>query len=436
MGRLPDEEDIYLPDEVAISRSLADVGRLPYAPEQRQAFSKTAIGPGEVELASLPPATRTSFGLQETGKLMHATPLYYVLGALVYQFGNDGDLIQRAQIQRLFAVLVGSALVIVAYLIAVLLFPTNAAMRMTIPILVAFQPMITEITAVVSVDGLLILCYSLLIYLIIRVLRFGLDWRHGLAIGAVFAIGVLTKPTLNGIAPIIALVVLYDLWRGRGRRKDIILSAVLMGIIILIPLGWWMQRSYRLSGDLFYFNPVVEGHRIIDQPFLNYSFLPHMIDYYQSVWGGVFTTWWAQFGWLDTALPPWVYTLLRLLTITAIIGLGYQLLKRLLAKNKTTVSQDRRDLVIWAVLVLVIVVPIVLLQYYDFTFWQTYGVGRGLQGRYWLGPVVPMLALLVLGLLTWVPISLQPAAHVTLRIGIILLNIVSLLGFIVPRYYL
>ena len=31
-GRLPDEADVFLPDEVTQSRALADVGRIPYAP--------------------------------------------------------------------------------------------------------------------------------------------------------------------------------------------------------------------------------------------------------------------------------------------------------------------------------------------------------------------------------------------------------------------
>ena len=75
LGRLPDAADTFLIDEVAVSRQLADVGRLPYAPEQRQAFSDTSIGPGEEALADLSPETRSSFELEMVGKLNKATPL-------------------------------------------------------------------------------------------------------------------------------------------------------------------------------------------------------------------------------------------------------------------------------------------------------------------------------------------------------------------------
>ena len=46
-GRLPDAADTYLPDEVALSRALADVGRIPYAPELVDPVrGAVGVGPG------------------------------------------------------------------------------------------------------------------------------------------------------------------------------------------------------------------------------------------------------------------------------------------------------------------------------------------------------------------------------------------------------
>lgn len=478
LGRLPDEGDELLPDEVALSRVLADVGRLPYNPEQRQAFSQTDMGPGEAAFAALPPSSRASFEMQNVGKLMHATPLYYLMAAGVYRLFDGGDLLVRAQMQRLFAVLVSSPIVIVAYLITRLLFPADPAMRLTIPTLVAFQPMISQMAAVVSVDGFFFVSYSLLIYLSLRVFQQGLTWRSGLIIGLVLAVGVLVKPTLNGFAPLIGLLVVYDIWRvasdewrpaaalrgresaamnisGFGRQWAVLgrrllsvpslsrrlVAISVMAAVIIPPLAWWMQRSYRLNQDLFYFNPVVKGHRILENPTYDYAFWPHMVDYYQSVWGGIFTTWWAHFGWLDTVLPPWVYFLLRGLTFLAIAGLAYRLYRVWccggfpLRPGQWSVGA-RPPLVVWLFLALAVLLPVVMLQYYDLTFWWAFGNGRGLQGRYWLGTVVPMFIFFVAGLLTWIPPRHHAAAHNALRLGMLLLNVVSLLGYILPRYYL
>jgi hypothetical protein len=200
-----------------------------------------------------------------------------------------------------------------------------------------------------------------------------------------------------------------------------------------------MQRSCHLSGDLFYFNPVVEGHRIVRNPFYEYGFWSHMVDYYQSIWGGMFVTWWGHFGWLDTALPPWIYHLLRALTYAAIGGLVYRLLqtsRRPLHSGKWREREGIAPPVAWGFLALSILLPFLLLQVYDLAFWREYGVGRGLQGRYVLGTVVLMLVFFVAGLLCWLPRRWHGYAHAWLRFGMVLLNMASLLAYIMPRYYL
>lgn len=432
-GRLPDAGDVWLPDEVALSRELADVGRLDYQPEQRQAFGPGAVGPREAEFAALPDGVRTSVSAEITGKLMHATPLYYILAVPVYRLTADGTLLERAFAQRAWAVLVSAPLVWLAYAISRHLFPRDAALRLTVPFLVTFHPMISEIAAVVSVDGLFFVLYSAAILLCLRVARDGLTRQHALLIAVVFAAGLLIKPTMNGIAPVVALVVAVDWWRRPAARRTVFWNAVLMNVVILVPVGWWMQRSLRLNDDLFYFNPVLKGHRIITNPVTDYPFWQHAVDYWRSVWGGMFVTWWAHFGWIDTPLPGWVYHLLRFLTVLALVGLTWRLAQRV---RRDGARATLPALWPWLVLAATIVLPALLLQYYDLSFWHTYGVGRGLQGRYWLGTVVPMLALWAVGLLAWVPDRLRPGAHALLRGGMVLLNFAGLLGAVLPRYYL
>jgi hypothetical protein len=312
-------------------------------------------------------------------------------------------------------------------------------MRLTIPILVAFHPLLTQMTAVVSVDGFYFLTYSVLIWLSVLVLRDGFDSRYAVALAVVFAVGFLSKPTINGFAPLIALLVLYDFWRAPQRRKQVVWSALLLGVIVLALSGWWILRSLRINNDLFYFNPVLEGHRVIQNPFYNYTVLAHLVDYYQSVWGGIFVSWWADFGWIDTPLPPFVYDGLRLLTFLAIGGLVW-LLWRTWPRTPSMIAWrdhvQAAPLVVWLFLALTIVVPVVLLQVYDLLFWWEYGNGRGLQGRYWLGTIIPMLLLFTVGILALVPRRWHPLTHNMLRGGMVLLNFVSLLAYVLPRYYL
>ncbi len=426
MGRLPDVGDEVLPDDIVRSREIADVGRLDYNPEQRQPFTTGAMGGREAEFDTLPDSTRRSFDDGTVGKLMHATPLYYALATIPYHLFESGNLLERVWVQRIFASVMSAPLVLVAWLITRHFFPHDQRMRITIPFLVALHPMITEISSVVSVDGLFFVLYSAVLWLVLRILRDGLSRKLAVAVGILFAVGVLVKPTMNGIAPIVALAVLVDFVRRTGARWQIVKNALLMNVLIIVPVGWWMQRSLRLSDDLFYFNPVDKGHRIITNPFYEYPFWQHAADYWQSVWGGIFVTWWADFGWLDTPLPPVVYDGLRVLTIMAIIGLIIQIVRRprLLKRPDAWLTA------------LAVLFPIVLIQVYDLSFWQQYGVGRGLQGRYWLAMVVPMLLFWVVGLLAWLPQRWHGVAHQALRAGFVVFHFVSLLGYILPRYYL
>jgi 4-amino-4-deoxy-L-arabinose transferase-like glycosyltransferase len=362
-----------------------------------------------------------------------------MLAAVPYRLTAESDLLTRVQWQRFFSLVMSSGVVVFAYLIARALFPNDYGLRLTIPILVAFQPMMTQMTAVVTVDGFYFLCYTVLIWLSILVLRDGLDWRYGLAIGVAFAAALLTKPTVNGYAPLLAGLIAYDWWRGRGRRRNIAAGTAAMVLVLLLPTAWWMQRSLRINNDLFYFNPVLEGHRIITDPYFDYTPLSHMVDYYQSVWGGVFVTWWGHFGWVDTPLPPVTYDFLRWLIGISAAVLLISLLMHWQSRPTLAGWRSGRStapLAVWVFLLLTSLIPIVLIQFYDLTFWWEYGNGRGLQGRYWLGTIVPMLTFLALGLVIWIPRRWQGPAHSALRAGMMLLNAVSLLWYVLPRYYL
>ncbi len=107
-----------------------------------------------------------------------------------------------------------------------------------------------------------------------------------------------------------------------------------------------------------------------------------------------------------------------------------------MAQVISTVRSHLTPLIPWFFLALSVILPVIMIQYYDLTFWRSYGVGRGLQGRYWLTTVVPMLTFFVVGLLAWLPRKWHPPAHVVLRVAMIVFNIMALLGYIVPRYYL
>jgi hypothetical protein len=63
-------------------------------------------------------------------------------------------------------------------------------------------------------------------------------------------------------------------------------------------------------------------------------------------------------------------------------------------------------------------------------------VGGGIQGRYYLGAIVPLVALLAVGLLDLLPERWHPLGHWLLCWVMILLNGIALFQVVLSRYYL
>ena len=87
-------------------------------------------------------------------------------------------------------------------------------------------------------------------------------------------------------------------------------------------------------------------------------------------------------------------------------------------------------------LIAIVLSPVVMMHIYDYTYWNEYGVGRGLQGRYFFGQMAALFVLLLSGLLKLLPRQWHGMGHLALRIGIVIANIYCLLLVLLPRYYL
>ena len=72
----------------------------------------------------------------------------------------------------------------------------------------------------------------------------------------------------------------------------------------------------------------------------------------------------------------------------------------------------------------------------NFYSWRARGVGGGIQGRYYLGAIVPISTLLAVGLLELLPERWRPVGHWLLSWAMIVLNGVALMQVLLPRYTL
>ena len=428
--RLPGPGDIYRDDENLLAGELSDAARLWYAPEHRQAFADGLDGPREADIAAIDPALRTSMERQALNIANHLSPLFYVLGTFVYRLEYADSLIARVFAVRQLSVACAVGTVLCAFATARQVFPRRRAMWFTVPVLVSFQPMFTFITAVVNSDALHILLYTVLLYLSVRVASGEWNWATAAVAGAVLGLGMLTKPIILGALPVLLLAVAWQGWRSR-RWWRALGGLSMAGVVLLVVCGWWLWRSVQLSGELLYANPVQMGMTPVEHPYYGYTLFSYSWHYLLSLMGGVFTTYWAYFGWIDTPLAPGIYWLLLAICVLATIGIVVHLVRAW--RNHET----RQYAATLSVLLCSTPLLVVMIGYNVYRTWVIDGIGwGGMQGRYYLGPVMAAMVGIVVGVLSLVPARWQLATHLVLRWGIVLLNLVGLFGALLPRYYL
>jgi 4-amino-4-deoxy-L-arabinose transferase-like glycosyltransferase len=429
--RLPGHDDGFRADELVLAADLADTGKLHNHPELRQAFGDGQTGPHEAELRALDPTTRTSYAIGAPGKLNHTSPLYYMLGATAYRLAYGADLLGRVFAVRLFSVALTVLMVLASYFLAVEVMPEQFDAALTVAALVSFQPMLSFVGSVVNNDILLNLLTTAAIWTLVRMWRHGVNGQRAVELGVALGLGMLSKPLIAGLALPVAWVFAREWWQWRGKRRRVLLLGLLALAVVLALSGWWQVRSFDLNDGEFYMNEVKKGYRVITEPFFDYRGHPwqHTVDYYASTVSGVWSSYWAAFGWLDTPAAPAYYRIIDAVTLLGLLGLVVYLIR-------LVVQRAWKEAGLMLLLIAIVLSPVVMMHVYDYTYWNEYGVGRGLQGRYFFGQMAALFVLLLSGLLKLLPRQWHSTGHLALRIGIVVANIYCLLLVLLPRYYL
>ena len=199
--------------------------------------------------------------------------------------------------------------------------------------LVAFNPMFLFISASVNNDSLAVLLASLALLLIVQLATRGLNKRRSFVLGIVCGLGALTKVSDLGLLPLALLVVAWVAWRqGPNDAKSsrfanvttrFLVPAMWITIPSLLIAAWWYARNYVLYGDPLAFNVwlKIAGGRSTPATLLD------LVNEFQ----GFRISFWGNFGGVNLIAPGWVYTLLDVICVVAVVGLGAAILKRRLS---------------------------------------------------------------------------------------------------------
>jgi predicted membrane protein DUF2142 len=261
-------------------------------------------------------------GSATVGAALSQPPLYYALEAIPYTLANSGTVLDRLQLMRLFSALFAAFTAMFAFLFVREALP-GAPWAWTVGGLsVALAPLLGFASGAVNPDAMLFAVSAGVFYCLARAFRRGLDGRTAIAIGALTAIGFVTKLNFAGLVPgvLLGLLVLsFRALRASGRSAlrlpalaaGVAFSPVLVYVAINVlshhrPLGTLDILTYTLP------DATSNGSLLHQLDYIWQLYLPR-VPGAPNYFPGLSTTrqlWFDRYvglyGWLDTTFPSWV----------------------------------------------------------------------------------------------------------------------------------
>jgi len=237
---------------------------------------------------------------------------------------------------RLFSLALGAVTVISVWHIVRLLFPGQLALPLLVTAMTAFIPQFLFITSSVSNDNAMTSLGAVAMLLLLRRLQADADDRALQAratremdasvgqedgvpvgpwalVGLVLGLAVLAKLSGLALLAVAAVVIALVAWHRRSWRYAW-QASLSMGLVVLALAGWWYVRNLALYGEPTGLTAMWEvvGRRS---------------DFGQDLWGefrALRYSFWGLFGWFSIALPGWVYRVLDVFSLLALLGLGIE----------------------------------------------------------------------------------------------------------------
>jgi len=385
-------------------------------------------------------------------------PLYYLTATPVYSL-FEGEL----KPMRIVSVVFGAGVVILAYFIALRLFPGRTWLALTAAAFVAFLPQHVAMLSSVNNDSLAELLIAGILFLLVTISisqsgqgrwfkparndeagaedsQVGapaaekiIEGRYLLLTGVLLGLGFITKVTVYIMVPVVSITLLWIYW-------DNWRALIKAGLIVFVPafligLIWWIRNTI-VYGGIDILGTQAHNAIVVGQPRTAEWIAERGLgDTLRAFFQTTFQSFWGQFGWMGVVMPRWVYGLLLLFTLLTAGGLILALIRkqdwRQLAESSQTVDSEPNYYPVLAILAGTFALSLSLFLGYNLTFVQH-------QGRYLFSALIPISIAVALawGVLIW-PITRRwsSAAYLLpfgLAVGLVGLDLLALYRFIIP----
>ncbi len=227
------------------------------------------------------------------------------------------------RVGRLVTVLLAALAVLATWGIARELWPGEPLPPLLAALVLAATPMFLFVAGVISNDAPAAAFATLALWVMAVIARRGVTWPRLTALGLALAASWLTKVSTLTLALPAVIAIGWAAWTACSvtRWRAIVVRTVRdslysLGLAALVS-GWWVVRNALLFNDPLGVQPHFTtplAHRRPTPLLTEVAKLPDVWD-----------TYWAAFGWGNILLPPWVYTLIRLAALVALVGVAWWL---------------------------------------------------------------------------------------------------------------
>jgi hypothetical protein len=361
-GQLPSSSSQQLSnEEVTVLRGIHNI-QVTQRPQNRTIASAAEQDELQLTLAEASKDPRT--GSPAAGVAASQPPLYYALEAIPYGLAGGGSVLDRLQLMRLISALFAGLTALFVFMFVRESLPAEPWAWTVGGLAVALAPLLGFMSGSVNPDSLLFAASAAIFYLLARAFRRGLSTRGAVAIGAVTAIGLLTKVNFIGLAPgvLLGLIVLSARAARVSGRSAYRLLALAAGVAcspVVLYAAVNLLSNHPLFGVVSAALHTTHGSILGQLNYIWQLYLPRLPGTV-SDFPGIFTArqlWFngyvGLYGWLDTTFPGWLYSL-------ALIPAGAiaLLCGRSLLRGRAVLRSRASELAIYAIIALGLMVLI------------------------------------------------------------------------------
>lgn len=335
-----------------------------------------------------------------SGDALSATnnpPLYYILEAVPYKLASSGSVLDRLAAMRVLSALMGAVTVLLIYLFLMELLPARRWAWAAGALVAAFQPLFGFISGGVNSDNLLYLASAGVLWALARTFRRGLTPANGALLGGFLGAGLVTKFTMLGFLPAVALGLLLALrraWsadRGRALRGAAwAVGLVAAPVLLYLALNHLVWKRGAIPGGIgsvsaapgvamtFSFRQELSH---IWQLFLPPVGMRHQFGYL-PLWKTWFKGFFGRFGWLDYKFPYHFYVAALAVSIAVVLAAVAEIVR-----CRRAFTRRLAEFAVYVLMLVGLAVEIGVQSYREMI--QTAGVGQFEQARY----LLPMIGL-------------------------------------------